>query len=303
LPERSPSPVGDPEHPEAQPQPRTGGWHLAEWASELLGTFLLLFPGFCVVVVLNSPSSPLFGDVPGSGLRLVVIGLAFGLLVAAVALSPLGRRSGAHLNPAVTFGFWLRGHVHPHDLAGYTIAQLAGALAAAGLLRAALGDWATRIDDAATTPAVSPSAAFAIELGLTLALLLAVFAFLSSHRTARWTPAMLVVLLPVLIRIGGPYTGASLNPARTLGPAAVSGDFGSIWVYLVGPPAGAFVAAAAFKLLEPWRTTLTAKLFHDQRYPTVLKTHLAAQPAGSRVRRELPSKPAAPPRKPRERKA
>jgi aquaporin Z len=286
----------DRRRPATGPQPRTGGWHLATWTSELVGTFLLLFMGFSAVVALESPSSPLPGDVPWSGLRLVAIGLAFGLLVAAIALSPLGRRSGAHLNPAVTFGFWLRGHVHPHDLAGYTIAQLLGALAAAAALRGVWGGWAGRIDDAATLPTVSTLAAAAIECGLTAALILLVFGFLSSKRTARWTPAVLVVALPILIRIGAPYSGASMNPVRSLGPAVVSGNFHSLWVYLVAPPVGAICAVLTIKLLAPEREMLTAKLFHDQRYPSTVKTLLPAQPAGSQVARDLPSNPNKPAR-------
>ena len=288
----------DRRHPAAGPQPRTGGWHFAEWASELVGTFLLLFLGFSAVVALASPASPLRGDMPWSGLRLVAIGLAFGLLVAAIALSPLGRRSGAHLNPAVTLGFWLRGHVHGHDLAGYTAGQLLGALAAAALLRGVWGDWASRIDDAATIPTVSAPAAAGIELGLTAVLVLVVFGFLSSTRTARWTPAAVVVTLPILVRIGAPYTGASMNPARTIGPAVVSGNYRSFWVYLVGPLMGAALAVLALRLLAPRRTTLTAKLFHDQRYPSTVKTLLPAQPAGAPVAQGLPSNPNKPARSP-----
>jgi aquaporin Z len=288
------------QHPAPGPQPRSGGWHFAEWTSELVGTFLMLFLGFSVVVVLISPASPLHSAVPWSGLRFVAIGLAFGLLVAAVALSPLGRRSGAHLNPAVTFGFWLRGHIHFHDLAGYTAGQFLGALAAAALLRSVLDGWASRIDDAATTPTVSAPAAAAIECGLTAVLVLVVFGFLSSARTARWTPAAIIVALPVLIRIGAPYTGASMNPARTLGPAVVSGNYRSLCVYLIGPIAGAVCAVLALRLLAPQRTTLTAKLFHDQRYPSTVKTLLPAQPAGSPVAHGLPSNPNKPAHSPGE---
>ncbi len=289
---------GNRQRPASGPQPRTGGWHFWEWTSELVGTFLLLSLGFSAVVALESPSSPVPGDMPWSGLRLVAIGLAFGLLVAAIALSPLGRRSGAHLNPVVTLGFWLRGHIHSHDLAGYTIAQLLGALAATALLRGAWGNWASRIDDAATLPTVSALVAAAIECGLTAALVLLIFGFLSSARTARWTPAAVIVALPILIRIGAPYTGASMNPARSVGPAVVSGNYRSIWVYLVAPPTGAICAVLALKLLAPQQKTQTAKLFHDQRYPSTAKTLLPAQPAGAPVARGLPSNPNKPERSP-----
>ena len=282
---------GNRQRPASGPQPRTGGWHFGEWASELVGTFLLLFLGFSAVVALESSSSPVPGDVPWNGLRLLIIGLAFGLLVAAIALSPLGRRSGAHLNPVVTLGFWLRGHVHGHDLAGYTAGQLLGALAAAALLRGVWGDWASRIDDAATIPTVSAPAAAGIEPGLTAVLVLVVFGFLSSARTARWTPAAVAVVLPILVRIGAPYTGASMNPVRTLGPAVVSGNQRALWVFFVGPFAGAACAVLALTLLAPGRTTLTAKLFHDQRYPSTGKTLLPSQPAGAAVARGLPSNP------------
>ncbi|MGZ4462380.1 MAG: MIP/aquaporin family protein [Gaiellaceae bacterium] len=275
--------------PEAQPL--VGGWHLAEWASELVGTFLLHFTGFSVVVLLVSSASPLAGGPLGRGLKLVLIGIAFGVAAAAVALSPLGRRSGAHLNPAVTFGFWLRGHVHPHDLAGYLVAQVLGGLAAAGALRLVWGSWAERIADTATVPALAPLAALGIETALTAGLLLVIFGFLSSPRTVRWTPAAVVVALALLIRLGAASTGASMNPARTLGPALVADQFRSLWVYLVGPLAGAAVAVAVFALLAPGRRTLTAKLFHDQRYPTVVRTDLPAEPAGAHVDRTLPSSP------------
>jgi glycerol uptake facilitator-like aquaporin len=80
--------------------------HYAEWLAELLGTALLLGVGFSVVSVVVSPLSPVSRAIPGEGLRFLVAGVTFGLLAAGIALSPLGRRSGAHLNPAVTLGFW-----------------------------------------------------------------------------------------------------------------------------------------------------------------------------------------------------
>lgn len=119
-----------------------------------------------------SPRSPVAG--PLHDVRFLLVGINFGLLSAAIAVSPLGRRSGAHPNPAVTLAFWLRGHVHPHDLAGYLAAQFAGALAGTAAVGLALGGWATSIHHARTSPTpVGAFAGVAIEGALTFALLAA----------------------------------------------------------------------------------------------------------------------------------
>jgi aquaporin Z len=98
----------------------------AEWASELIGTFVLLYAVYMVVAAFASPLSPLSEVVP-AGPRLVLIGLAVGLISAAAAVSLLGRRSAAHLNPAVTVGFWSHGQTYWHDLLGYIPARFTGA--------------------------------------------------------------------------------------------------------------------------------------------------------------------------------
>lgn len=261
------------------PQPKVGGWHWVEWACELAGTFFQLFVGFGAVALFESTLSPVRQAIQSDAARLLLVGVAFGVLAAAVAISPLGRRSGAHLNPAVTVGFWARGHTHTHDLLGYALGQVLGALAAAACFRVAFGAWARTAGFARTVPAPGLGwwAAAAIECGITMGLLLLVFAMVSHPRTARWTPAAVILWLPILIWIGAPHTGASMNPARTLGPDTVVLDFRALQAYLVGPIAGALLAAGAFSLTR--RQTLTPKLFHDAAYPSTQKTHLPAKPA------------------------
>jgi aquaporin Z len=268
----------------SRPQPMVGGWHVVEWACELAGTFLQLLLGFGAVALFESSLSPVRQAIGSGAARLLLIGLVFAVLAAAVAVSPLGRRSGAHLNPAVTTGFWARGHTHPHDLLGYSAAQVLGALAAAACFRAAFGAWARTSGFARTVPAPGLSwwAAAAIECAITTGLLLVIFAMVSHPRTARWTPLAVIVWLPILIWIGAPHTGASMNPARTVGPDTVVLDFRALQAYLVGPIAGALLAAGAFSLTR--RRTLTPKLFHDARYPSTQKTHLPAKPAAGRTR-------------------
>lgn len=264
------------------PQPKVGGWHWVEWVSELGGTFVQLFVGFGAVALLESPLAPGYQSISSAPVRLFLIGLVFGLLAAAVAVSPPGRRSGAHLNPAVTVGFWARGHTHPHDLAGYVVAQMLGALAAAACFHATFGPWATSVHNAMTSPQGQLPwwGAVLIELALTFGLLTVVFAMVSHHRTARLTPVAVILWLPILIWLGAPHTGASMNPARTIGPDTVSAFFPEWFVYLLGPLAGALLASLLFSIAG--RTTLTAKLFHDPRYPSTQRADLPARPPPGR---------------------
>jgi len=262
----------------AAPQHKASGWHPVDWGCEFVGTAFQLFVGFCLVALLESARSPVRAALP-AGVRLALIGIAFGLLAAAVALSPIGRRSGAHLNPAVTFGFFLRGHTPGRDAVGYAVAQVAGAIVAASGFAAVVPTWAASVSWARTAPkpGLTGWAAAGIEAALTLGLLLTVFLMVSSARTARWTPAVVTGVLAGLIWAGAPRTGASMNPARTIGPDLVSGDWPVVWVYVLGPATGAVLAAAIFALARR-RTTLTAKLFHDPHYPSVHATSLPARP-------------------------
>ena len=264
----------------ATPQPKAEGWHPLDWGCELVGTAFQLFLGFCFVALLESERSPLRATIASGALRLVLIGIGFGVLAAAVALSPIGRRSGAHLNPAVTLGFVLRGQTPVRDAAGYVAAQVVGATIAAAAFVAALPSWAPTVSSARTTPAASIPAwgVVGIEAALTLGLLLTVFLMVSSTRTARWTPAVVTAALAGLIWAGAPRTGASMNPARTFGPDLVTTTFPVLWAYIVGPLLGAAIAALLFALLPREPHTLTAKLFHDPEYPSVHRTALPAKP-------------------------
>lgn len=275
---------GDPRQP-ATPQPKIGGWHWVEWGASTSER-----PSSCSSGSAWSHSWRRRGFPAATRsaprLRLILIGIAFGLLAAVVALSPVGRRSGAHLNPAVTVGFWVDGHTSGGDVAGYVIAQVLGALTAAVGFHAALGRWSTRVSNAQTIPAASMPGwgAALVETGITFGLISVIFAMVSHPRTARATPAVVTVALAGLIWIAAPLTGASMSPARTLGPDIVSAAFPALWAYFVGPVAGAVLAAVVFRWLLPRRRTLTAKLFHDERYPTTQRSDLPARPHPQQLR-------------------
>jgi aquaporin Z len=269
------TPLIGPEPPSLANPPR-GGWHWRVWMAEGLGTSILVLGGLSAVCLNFGTGSPMLHLVPSASVRLLVTGLLFAGTGSLVAISPLGRLSGAHLNPSVTIAFWSSGHVSRSDLLGYLGSQLLGALVGAGVLRLSWGDLAVSVGDGRTSPhpGVSVAAAIGIEALMTAILILTVFAFTSSARTARWTPLALWLVIALLVWRGAPYTGCSMNPARSLGPAVISGVFGSLWIYLVAPPLGALVAAQLFLRVPLGLRPVTAKLYHDAKYPSVLGTSL-----------------------------
>jgi aquaporin Z len=207
----------------------------------------------------------------------MLTGLLFAGCGSLVAISPIGRRSGAHLNPSITVAFWCRRHLTGGDALGYVVAQCLGAMCGAGLVRLAWGSKAMSVRDGVTLPGrgILSIEAIGIEALMTGLLVLVVFSFVSSDRSARWTPAAVWIVVAVLVWRGAPYTGTSLNAARSLGPALVSGIWTDFFVYLVGPMVGALAAVALWVLVP--RETLTAKLFHDPRYPSVLRSLLPVE--------------------------
>jgi len=194
-------------------------------------------------------------DAKGGGLGELGIALAFGLAITTMIYA-LGHISGAHFNPAVSLGFALGRHFPWSRLAAYWAAQVAGALAAALLLRASLGDVA---NVGATQPSGSDGQAFLWELVLTFFLTLVVMAVATDTRAVGEAAAIAVggtVALCALV--GGPVSGASMNPARSLGPALVSGDLDSFWIYLLAPLVGASLGALTYQFLRGEPVTISS---------------------------------------------
>jgi aquaporin Z len=256
-----------------EPQQAQGGSHPVEWACELTGTALLLLGGLSAVCLNFGPHTPLT-DVSTS-LRLLLTGLLFAGSGSLIAITPIGRRSGAHLNPAVTLAFWSQRTVHPHDLVGYIISQLLGAVLGTSIVSALWGREARAVNLGATSPGPGISLPFAvlIEAGMTAVLILTILLMTGSAHTARWTPLLLWPLIAELVWQGAPYTGTSLNPARSLGPALLAPLPTPYYVYLIGPLAGTAAAIGIYQLITTAHT-VTAKLFHDPTYPSTLASAL-----------------------------
>jgi aquaporin Z len=198
-------------------------------AAELIGTFALVFAGTAAVVV-NEAS----GAVTHVG-----VALTFGLVVFAM-ISAVGDVSGAHLNPAVTLGFWTAGRIRGRDVAPYVTGQCAGAIAASLAVRA-LFPLSERLG--ATSPAGPAAQSFVLEVLLTAALMFVILNVSSGAKERGLTAGLAiggVVALEALF--AGPVSGASMNPARSLAPALVAWRPGGLWIYLLAPPLGAAMA-------------------------------------------------------------
>jgi aquaporin Z len=250
--------------------------HMPEYAAEFLGTLFLLFCVLSAVSFMFGNGSPMAHLLPAVGPRLFLTGLLLGSAGGVVAISPPGRLSGAHLNPAVSLSFLLHGKMHPADFAGYLVAQCCGGIVGTWLGALVWTGLASSVRDALNTPApgVAIPVALAGETVATFCLTGAILLFVSNRRTAPWTPALVAVVVGLLVWSDGQVSGAGMNPARSLGPAAVLNNWSVYWVYAVGPMMGGALAAAGFNRL-PHLEAVTAKLFHDVRYRSIFDTPLA----------------------------
>jgi len=255
--------------PERRTTPPRPGFHLVEWLCEFLGTAVVLLVGISAICFDLGHSSPI--QTLSMSARLLLTGLVFAGTGSLIAISPLGRRSGAHLNPVVTLAFWTQRKVHWHDLLGYTAAQTLGAIAGTLAALAMWRDQAVGVSDGATRPGpgVTPVEAIALEGGMTACLLLTILFMTSHHRTARLTPVALWLLIAALVWQLAPLTGTSMNPARSLGPALTAGALNVYWIYVAGPMLGTVAAVGVFSLARG-TDVLTTKLFHDVEYPSTM---------------------------------
>jgi len=206
-------------------------------AAEAIGTFALVFAGCGAIMV----------DATTHQLGHVGVAITFGLVIM-FGIYSVGHISGAHFNAAVTFAFALTRHFPWPRAVCYWCAQLVGAIAAAGLLRASLGNVA---NVGTTLPSGSQGQAFLWELVMSAFLMFVILAVATDTRAVGEAAAIAIggtIALDAMF--GGPVSGASMNPARSLGPALVSGNLDSIWIYLLAPLVGASIGGLAYQFVR-----------------------------------------------------
>lgn len=232
--------------------------------AETVGTALLVAVGLSIVIFDFGQGSPMIHWLPSASIRRLVTGFFFGTTGALIALSPLGKESGAHINPAVTLGFWLMGRMKTRIAIGYVMAQLIGAVVGAVPLLA-WGAIGRSVDYGATVPGAAYGIPWALtgEVVTTFALVFGLFFFLRQRSLRVFTPALFPPLYALMVWLEAPISGTSTNPARSLGPAVVSGEWSGGWIYWLGPLIGTLVAVAVYRSLG-WRRSAieVAKIHH-----------------------------------------
>jgi glycerol uptake facilitator-like aquaporin len=267
-PPAAPSPVASPagpHRPPTHPGTRTGStWRTVARGSalECLLASVLLF-GVTTIVRWVAGPSPVSTTIPHIHAELTVIGACMGLLLAGLILSPAGKASGGHINPAISIAMWRFGLIPGTAVTPYIAAQLTGSLLGTLAGRAAWGPVAGRppVSDAALQPGPGWSAGelFTAEATSTGVIVLLLGLLLTAPRLKRLVPWLVGLLTATAIALLGTTTGGSVNPARQFGPAITADRLHFLWVYLLAPSAGALLAATLRNALINQRTGRTHK--------------------------------------------
>jgi aquaporin Z len=229
--------------------------------AEFAGTALLLLGGLSLVIFMFGAGSAAAELIPNVKVRQAITGFLFGCIGAAIAISPIGKVSGAHVNPAVTVGFWLLGKLEGRLAITYVSGQLAGAVV--GCIPLLLwGDMGRSLNFGGTTPGVAYTVPEALlgEVLTTFALMFMLMVFIAFRELRPFTPFMVPFLYGVMVPLEADVSGISTNPARSFGPAVVSGVWDAWWIYWIGPLIGVVLASAVGYRLA--RRVAIAKLYH-----------------------------------------
>jgi len=206
--------------------------------SEFLGTFLLVFVG-CGAIIVN--------DLYGGALGHIGVNAVFGLVVMAIIYA-LGNVSGAHINPAVTIGFYFAGRISASEIPPYVMAQLGGAVLA-GLVLLVL--FPEHINFGATMPAIDLPRAFLMEVLISFSLMFIILNVSTGHQEKGiMAGAAVGGMVALLALFAGPVTGASMNPARSIGPAIAAMNFEHLWIYIVAPVLGMWMVSPFCRLIQ-----------------------------------------------------
>jgi aquaporin Z len=239
--------------------------HWPEYLMEVGELALYMFVTCAIATLLQHPASPVRQVVNSPLARRALMGAVMGVTIAAIVLSPWGKQSGGHFNPAITVTFYRLGKVEFWDLCFYVIAQFAGAVlgvcVARYVLLGALGDHAVHY--AVTAPGIFGDwVAFLAELTISFVLMLTILIATNRTRLAPYTPYIAGALTAIYIALETPLSGMSTNPARTFGSALHAGYWPAWWIYFLAPTLGMLFSGEAFLRARGGAGPYCAKLHH-----------------------------------------
>ena len=241
--------------------------HWPEYLMEAAGLGLFMLSACLFTVLLEHPGSAAHQALPDPLLRRALIGVAMGLTAVAIIYSPFGKRSGAHLNPSVTFTFWRLGKIEGWDAAFYVAAQFVGGVLGVVIAAALCGSMLIghpAVNFAVTQPgAAGPWVAFGGEFVISFGLMLTVLVVSNRHALNRYTGLFAGTLVALYITFEAPLSGMSMNPARTVASALPAASWEYAWLYFIAPPLGMLLAAETYVRWRGAGSVLCCKLHHE----------------------------------------
>lgn len=239
--------------------------HWPEYLMEAWGLGMFMVSAGIVVVLLETPDSPIHPLIPDADLRRGVIGLFMGLTAIGIIYSPWGKQSGAQINPAVTLTFLRLGKMAAWDAGFYIMFQFIGGTLGVLLVWAFFGDSFAKSPVVYVATVPGPEGmwiAFAAETLISLLLMLTVLAFMNAKSLTHYTGLAAGVLVAVFITLEAPFSGMSMNPARSFASAAPSGIWIAGWIYFTAPVLGMLSAVELYRLFRLTTLRMCAKLDH-----------------------------------------
>ncbi len=239
--------------------------HWPEYLMEASELCLFMIAACTFSALLYHPASPVTQGINNEVMRRMLMGVAMGSTAVALIFSPLGKRSGAHFNPAVTLTFFRLGKIKAWDAVFYVLFQFAGGIAGVAIAALVLGMLVSDkpVNYAATVPGPQGSVtAFVAELTITFILMTVILTVSNTKRLGRWTGLFAGALVAIYISIESPLSGMSMNPARTFGSAFGAHLWTSLLIYFTAPPLGMLLAAETYKRIKGRRAVACAKLHH-----------------------------------------
>ncbi len=253
--------------------------HWPEYLMEAAELAIFMVAACIVSVLLEHPMSPLHGAVDSEAARRLIGGLAMGVTAVAIFTSRWGKRSGAHLNPAVTITFWRLGKVRGWDAVFYIAAQFLGGVAGVAVAGIFIGLPLTHsaVNYAATRPGPDgPWVAFGAEFLISLVMMSTVLRVSNNARLSRYTPYFAGSLVALFISVESPLSGMSMNPARTFGSAVAASEWIGLWIYFTAPPLAMLAASVMYQWRGAGRQVFCAKLHHHNSERCIFRCNFPA---------------------------